>query len=74
MDFEGLTGRVAFDMYGLRRDYMLKIYEVGLDYGPEIVGNSYQLCLCLYFARNLLLRYIFFQIYPLTIQIPSKVT
>lgn len=43
VDFEGLTGHVAFDQRGQRRDYTLGVYELGLHYGPVQVGDSWSL-------------------------------
>ncbi|XP_052792191.1 glutamate receptor 2-like [Mya arenaria] len=38
-DFEGLTGRIRFDEDGFRSDYKLDVYSVGLDSGPQKMGQ-----------------------------------
>jgi len=39
MEFMGLSGRVAFDKFGLRRDYKLDVLEVSLNRGLAQVGS-----------------------------------
>ncbi|KAK7495315.1 hypothetical protein BaRGS_00013497, partial [Batillaria attramentaria] len=39
VDFQGLTGRVAFDQRGYRRNYTLDIITVSLDQGPHKTGE-----------------------------------
>ncbi|KAK2192982.1 hypothetical protein NP493_19g11001 [Ridgeia piscesae] len=38
-DFYGITGKVAFDQFGLRRDYKLDLLEVNLDRGLAKIGT-----------------------------------
>ena len=38
MEFYGLSGRIAFDSFGLRRDYELDMLEVNLNRGLAQVG------------------------------------
>ena len=39
VEFQGLSGRIAFDSLGLRRDYHLDILEVNLNRGLAKVTN-----------------------------------
>lgn len=38
VEFTGLTGKVAFDKYGLRKDYKLDVMEITLSESQRKVG------------------------------------
>jgi len=39
VEFEGLTGHIAFDDHGYRKDYKLDILQMGFNSEPKKVGH-----------------------------------
>ena len=39
VEFEGMTGKIAFDDHGYRRDYTLDLIELGLNSEPAKVNS-----------------------------------